>query len=168
MFIDNHRLSWIVQPEIKTFLLIGFLTTIIFFNPLYVWSEETVLHLFKAQNADPRLEDLLYLSAGVALSEKGLSSTRNTEKADYILLAEYATSESTVGIRYSVFLHSVSGRVLATEDVDLPIDYRFDEKIMRTITDVFMKATCSHPSRSRRPIRAARPSSERPAVVSRA
>lgn len=112
-------------PKIIIITLLFIFSTI----PICLSYGETVLHRFSSKEPDEQLEDVLYLTAGVALSQAGFSSTRKENGFDYILLTEYTAKDSEVKISYTLFKAYVPEHILAVLKFDLSIDYNLDEQI---------------------------------------
>lgn len=108
--------------------------------PLNPGCGETVLHRFSSKEPDGQLENVMYLTAGVALSQAGFSSTRKGKIFDYILLTEYIAKASEVKISYTLFTASIPEHILAVWEFDLSIDYNLDEQIAGAVEQLLKTA----------------------------
>ena len=82
-----------------------------------VESEELVLHRFVSSAQNSRLEEILYLDAGVELTKEGLSSTRVAGGHRYVLVSEYTTSANTVKLHYKLFAADAPSKLLAANSL---------------------------------------------------
>ncbi|MDX9958650.1 MAG: hypothetical protein RBT68_09445 [Spirochaetia bacterium] len=108
--------------------------------PLTIPAQELVLHRYHGQEPDAQFEEILYLAAGVALIQQGLSSSRNAETADYILLASYDIHSSTTDLDYSLYGNTSGDGELASIEVSLPIGPELDDAIAEAIWSLFQAA----------------------------
>jgi hypothetical protein len=131
--IQNHFFS-------SNAVIVSFAIFINMTIPCCLCAGETMLHRFDAKEQDSQLEEVLYLDAGVALSQAGFSSTRKEGSPDYILLTEYAYADNKVKIRYTLFRPNAPGHELAAADYDLAIDYDLDEQITNAVQQVLKMA----------------------------
>ena len=101
----------------------------LFSVPLRLQAEETVLHRFASGAPDRRLEDILYLNAGVELTKAGFTSTRKEGDHNYLLMTEYRVSGGTAAVGYTLFSSDASDRPLAAADFSATIDHEFGKRI---------------------------------------
>jgi hypothetical protein len=109
-------------------------------TPCQANAEELVLHKFIAKEPTPRIEDLLYLAAGIELMRAGLSSTRTGGGEDYQLLTDYSTSGGNLSVSYVLVSPDAPGSALASAQVTLPLGQDLDEKIGSTIAGLLQQA----------------------------
>ncbi|MBN2445012.1 MAG: hypothetical protein JXJ04_26895 [Spirochaetales bacterium] len=138
--MNINLLFWNPRFWLHRNVIILLIIIIVIAIPFNLGAIETVLHQFRAAEPDPQLEDLLYLSAGVAFSQKGFFCTRKKGSEDFILLTEYTSSESVVAIRYTLFGSGAGDHALATREFTLTIDYNLTEQITRAIMEVLQEA----------------------------
>ena len=101
--------------------------------PLSLSAEKVFLHLFSAEEPNPQLEHSLYLAAGVELMEAGFSSTRESENWDYLLQTDYATGGNQVSVYYRLYEAGTFRKKRAESNVQLNVDYDFDEEVAAAI-----------------------------------
>jgi hypothetical protein len=92
-------------------------------------AQETVLHQFSSAQPDPQLEEVLYLAAGVALLQGGLSSVRDGNQADYVLATRYTSTNDQAELRYTLYRPWLPEEVLADTSVVLPVDGALNTQI---------------------------------------
>ncbi len=104
---------------------------ILFFtvSALELSGQAVVLHRFESPTPDPKLENVLYLAAGVALLHAGLSSTRQTDGEDYILSTSYREAAGRARITYSLLGADSHAGPLAAETIEVPVEPGLDERI---------------------------------------
>ena len=113
---------------------------VIFAIPVHVYSQSLVLHRFVAKKPDSKIEQLLYLSAGVELMRLGMSSTRDGSDENYVLRTDYAATRGTLKIDYTLVRPGAHARTLAAEQATLPIDQNLGEEIAAAIRALVQKA----------------------------
>lgn len=102
---------------------------------------ETVLHRFTSASPDPRFERLLYLAAGTELLGMGVSSRADEEaEAAYVLTAEYALSEGTATLEYSLSARESPQKPKETMKASLKVDSRFDAKAAELVRKLVKRA----------------------------
>ncbi len=111
--------------------------------PLVVSAQELVLHRFVGQVPDARFEEILYLAAGVALTQQGLSSIRDADTADLILSTSYSMNSSVAELDYSLSMETAPGTELANIALTVPIDPAMDSAIAGAIRLLFEAAGVS-------------------------
>lgn len=82
-------------------------------DPGIVAAQETVFHRFEAEHPDEELVDVLYLAAGVELTQAGLSSRRSEGDAEYTLYTEYDPRSDEVIVAYTLTDSSPPRRPIA-------------------------------------------------------
>ncbi len=107
-------------------------------------AEEAVLHRFQSADPDPRLENILYLSAGVALVEAGYSSIRGNPgdsgvQARYLLATEYRVEGNTVTVTYD--FRSMSGTEYSSTTLSAGLDVGLDQRIAEEIERLISAAS---------------------------
>ncbi len=108
--------------------------------PSALGAQEMVLHRFTSVQPDPQVEEVLYLAAGVALVQAGLSSTREEGSADYVLAAEYASGKDGTEVQYALYRPASPQSVLAEITVDLPVDETFDAAVETAVNRLLQTA----------------------------
>ena len=103
-------------------------------------AQDLVLHRYVGMETDEQLEELLYLAAGVALIQQGLSSTREAPTADLLLLTHYSTHSNTVDLNYNLFRETSGGSSLGNVVITLPIDHGLDSTIADALWLLFETA----------------------------
>lgn len=108
--------------------------------PALISSEEMVLHRFSSDEPAKSLEHVLYLAAGTALVEAGISSTRTNKNYDYILRTEYSIDNSNLFIQYSLFPVPKTKRPAATYGFHLHIDHEIDTQVAVAVRQILVQA----------------------------
>ncbi len=98
-----------------------------------VGAETIVRYEFSSAERDAQLEDILYLSIGVSLSEAGLSSTRTADGAPYLLIVSYASRFSSADITLTLKAAGLRERILAETSFRLEMDFDLDVTISKAI-----------------------------------
>lgn len=112
-------------------------------------AQDTVLHVFESSQRDKQFENVLYLAAGVELTQAGLSSTRRSEasrvgaddlepaalfeiekgdEADYLLIAHYAKGRDRARIEFSLY-GKQSDEPLARTEAEVSLDIDLDSQV---------------------------------------
>jgi hypothetical protein len=94
-----------------------------------LYPEQMVLQRFSSQDPDQQLEDVLYLAAGAALVQAGLSTTREGDAEDYVLSAEYASKDDGTEIQYTFSRTPAANDILADATIDLHVDGGLDSQV---------------------------------------
>ena len=123
-------------------------------------TEDSILQIFVAVEADARLEEVLYLAAGVELTRAGLTSRRTEVSvtdssgaidrglvarearrtdADFVLLMVYETRPSEVRIEL-LLDHSVFDGPLATKSMTSPLDLDLDSRVAAAVRALISEA----------------------------
>lgn len=118
--------------------------------------EESVLQVLQGQPPNDRVEQILYLAAGVELSNAGLSSRRMRESGGpseeiaidrvrheldqsgtpYALIMEYGLRDEEVDIEFSLYARGTEGSIgvrTLTSPIDLDLDARVSSEVHRLI-----------------------------------
>lgn len=120
----------------KKLLFIAYLLFLFVLVSFQLSAQEIVFHEFKSEHRNKHLEDLLYLTVGVELSQAGLSSSRDKSHWDYILMTEYTSTEMIAHIKYILSEFADPPRLLAEKEYDLSIDYNLDKSISNVIKEL--------------------------------
>lgn len=99
---------------------------------------ESVAHRFESDEPETRTENILYLSAGTALSSIGFSSTRESRGSDFILHTRYAQHDDEISVLYT--LYSKNERILSEKSLVAPLDHQLDIRIGETLAELFDEA----------------------------
>jgi len=110
-------------------------------SPISLSAQDVVLHRFESKTPEQPLENLLYLAAGVALAQDGLSSTRVAGKAAYLLVTDYAVSGQLVHIQYRLSAASHPELALAALSIDASVDGGINAKIATAIKMLLKSAS---------------------------
>lgn len=123
-------------------------------------AEDSILQIFVAIEADPRLEEVLYLAAGVELTRAGLTSRRTQASvtdpsgaidpglvtsearrtdADFVLLMVYDTRPSEVHIEVSLDRPVFDGP-LASKNITSPLDLDLDSRVAAAVRELINEA----------------------------
>lgn len=123
-------------------------------------AEEAVLQILIGSPSDARLEEVLYLAAGVELTRAGFDSRRirtslaaefealDRERIEdqakefdtpYVLLVEYAPQDTTIEIDFSLYAVAAESPVASRQLVS-PIDIDLDGRVGETVRDLIEEA----------------------------
>lgn len=102
--------------------------------------QAVVLHEFSSPNPNPQLQNVLYLAAGIALRDAGLSSALKVAKPDYILATDYSMQDGQVAIHYVLSAASASAKALARQSAAIPVGNSFDAEVAAAIRQLLNTA----------------------------
>jgi hypothetical protein len=98
---------------------------------------ETILFDFSSANPDPRLENLLYVAAGIELMQTGISSTQKDDRAAmYVLSTRYDSANGKTSVHYRFFARNSPEKILADKTFEVNIDPGFDAVVAIVIRQV--------------------------------
>jgi len=109
-------------------------------NPPVLYPEQVVLHRFSSQHPDLQLEEVLYLAAGAALMQAGLSSIREGDAGDYVLVAQYTSEKEEAEVQYTFFRAQAPEDILADMTVDLRVDGSLDARVSAAVLRLLQTA----------------------------
>lgn len=133
-------------------------------NPPVLHAEQIVIHRFSSQQPDLQLEEVLYLAAGAALVQAGLTSTRQGDAADYLLEARYTSTSDEVQVQYTLSRAQAPNDVLVDLSVDLRVDGSLDTQVAAAVVRLLQAAAIEPAPSPRARIEGLLPGSP-PAVV---
>lgn len=119
--------------------------------PLEAAQPRLVALRFSSALPDVELEDVLYLSLGVALSNAGFSSVREdgrgkaAEGAPYILSVDYNARGTSVDLKLALLGAAPPGSPLAEVDFVLRMDLSFDDDIEAAVRRLVDQAVMETP-----------------------
>ena len=125
-----------IKREKQCFLIIY----IAILLPSLLNSEEVVLHQFHSDEPDKSLEWVVYLAAGTALIDAGISSTQTNEKYNYILRTEYSINNSNLSIQFSLFSVPITKQPMATYGFNLHVDHEIDTQVAVAVRQILVRA----------------------------
>ncbi len=157
--MDNPALS--LRGAMFALAATLFLTSI----PPVLSSEGVVLHRFSSVQPDRQLEEVLYLAAGVALMQAGLTSTREGDGADYVLEVQYSSKKDETELRYTLYRPQSPKDVLADMTVDLPVDDTLDARVATGVHRLLQTAGIEAVPSPHAHIEGLLPASPSPAIV---
>jgi hypothetical protein len=108
--------------------------------PSVLSSEEIVLHRFSSAQPDQQLEEVLYLAAGVALMQAGLTSIREGGEANYILEVQYTSKKAETALRYTLYRPQSPKDILADMTVDVLVDDTLDARVATGVRQLLQTA----------------------------
>jgi len=98
---------------------------------------ETILFEFASTDPDPKLENLLYVAAGIELMQSGISSTQKDEQeADYLLSTQYDSAKGKTTVHYRFFARSSPEKILADITFEVTLDPDFDSTVASAVRQV--------------------------------
>jgi len=145
------RITWITFVNKLTILVMLLFTQFLF-------SQRIVYHFFETQDLqerDTRVENILYLSLGLALQNYGLSSSRRADDATYVLVSRYLVEEDSLSIIFSWSLASEFDP-LKTPEITLDKRILINDVFEQTIgsaTDTLLSKILIEPIASTEPTR---------------
>jgi len=114
---------------------------IILFVPCSLLYGETIQHRFSSQKQDPKLENILYVAAGIEFVQNGLSSTRKeSPTANYILSTQYSSTDGNAAVHYKFCSVSDPNKTLSELSFDVRIDSGFDTTVAISVRQVLKQA----------------------------
>ncbi len=137
------------QPRKNASVLTLALLSFTFFSPMAAMGQDIVAHSFLADTPDKRVETLLYLAAGVELSQLGYSSTRHGDIAQYYLFTYYVANGANIDIQYVLRSSADLQNELANISLSVALDHSADTSIggaMRRLVATAGMETRSSPS----------------------
>lgn len=106
-----------------------------------LFPEQLVLHDFTSPEKDPQLEDILYLSIGVSLSEAGFSSTRAPDSSyAYLLRIAYESGDTATSLGLSLYDADPDKMLLAQKELILNLDYSMDRVLSEAVQALLSEA----------------------------
>ena len=114
---------------------------------------------------DRQLEEVLYLAAGVALMQAGLTSTREGDGADYILEVQYTPRKDETELQYTLYRPQSPRHILAATTVDSPVDDTLDARVAAGIHRLLQTAGIEAAPSPQAHIEGLLPAASPPAIV---
>jgi len=96
--------------------------------------------VFQSGTPDKKFEDLLYLILGVELLKAGFSSTKVSEKSDYVLMTDYKLKDQEAEVCFRLYNAKNPEKPLAEQKETWQIDYSLESQVSKAVQSLITHA----------------------------